>query len=235
MSRHNESAAAAAQPARLAPVLHSSKHRQAALFQHDRPAPLSPSAQSQGPGGHSNASRGLGRTSSMAQGPGHGQDQMQGPGKMQRESLGSRSKQGWIPEGTAEQIDPVTAETSQAVGIPHAWSEGPVPSPPPPLPVRADPSCHPNDGCTAQQPALHHHQQQQQQQQQYASLQQSQQVAMAGTDMAQQASQRLQQSVSEQEVREVETGAGGSSGVLLQACLHRFVRPETLHRWTCSR
>ena len=233
-SRHSESAATAAQPARLAPVLHSSKHRQAALIPHDRPASLSPSAQSQGPDRQPNASQGSGRASSAAQGSGQGGDQIQGPGRMQRGSLGSNRKQGWIPEGTAEQIDAAKAETYQAADIPRAWSEGPVPSPPPPLPVRADPTCHPNDDCRAQDLAVHH-QQQQHQQQQYASMQEGQQGAMAGSDMAQQASERFQRCVSEQQVREVEAGGGEGSGVLLQACLHRFVRPERLSRWTCSR
>ena len=83
-------------------------------------------------------------------------------------------------------------------------------------------------------------QQQQQQQhqvdeQQYTALQHSQHGTVSGVDLVQQAKISFERSTSLQQVREVESWGSRNAGVLLQACLHGFVRPETLHRWTCSR
>ena len=115
---------------------------------------------------------------------------------------------------------------------------GGLPSPPPPLPVKAHPHSHLEN--TAQDPVTQQQQQQQPQQsseQQHTGLQQEQHGVTGRVDLAQQAKISFERSASQQQTREVDTGGGSSKGgsVLLQACLHRFVRPETLHRWTCSR
>lgn len=85
-------------------------------------------------------------------------------------------------------------------------------------------------------------QQQEQQQQQDSLLQQAQQqhsLPQHGTpsdvDAAAQALERFQRSMEQQEVHAVPAALGGGGAVGLQGCLHRFVRPEMLCKWTCSR
>ena len=72
-------------------------------------------------------------------------------------------------------------------------------------------------------------------QQQPTQQQQGQVGVPEGLDLARQARHGFEQSVSQKETRRVETGGTDGTSVLLQACLHRFVRPETLHRWVCTR
>lgn len=136
---------------------------------------------------------------------------------------------------------------------------------PPPMPVRVKPGSRPatatgvtNSVCHAQhQPQQQQQQpqqslkacqqQQQQQKQQQRSLQQceqqhqqsvTQQGTSGGADAATQPAERFQRSVRQQEVHAVpggDLGQGSVGAVGLQGCLHRFVRPETLSKWTCSR
>ncbi|KAL0037564.1 hypothetical protein WJX77_002858 [Trebouxia sp. C0004] len=195
--RNGESSAAASAP-RLTQVLHSSKHRQAALLSSK---PSDPVSQVQGSGKLSNQSQ-------------ISQSQSQGSGRLQDASQGS---------GMA--VQPASAVSSEP-GNPDARSQdwAAVPAPPPPMPVKADP----NSKVDATHEAVQQQLTQQQQQQQHAGVPE-------GLDLARQARDGFEQSVSQKETRRVEEGGGDGTAVLLQACLHRFVRPETLHRWVCSR
>ena len=235
--------------ARLLPVLHSSKHRQAALRKRDKPTTSHPPNQSQGLGKPPVASQGSGRTLAASQAAEQWQAQSQGPGKLQRGSWGSSTEPGWVAEAPGaiqadEEEDPgLLSVAAQSAGAPQTDAGGDtVPSPPPPLPVRAHPYSHHDDASTAHDRMTQQQRQQQQQQQQhesdqeqYTGPQQNQHGAAAAVDLAQQARRSFERSTSQQQTRGVETGGGRDAGVLLQACLHRFVRPETLHRWTCSR
>ena len=117
-------------------------------------------------------------------------------------------------------------------GLPQELGGDPLPSPPPPLPVKAHPYSRVNNTLTGHDTMT---QQQQDDEQQYNALQHAQHGATSGVDLVQQAKISFERSTSQQQTRAVETWGGKDAGVLLQACLHRFVRPETLHRWTCSR
>ena len=222
------------EPARLLPVTHSSKHRQAGLRQRGQP---NSTAQSQKP---PVASLGSGRMLAAS----HTADQEQawslGPGKLAKTSRGSSTEQGWVPEEAgAFQVDDEEHAGLQSVrGMPQGELVGDaVPSPPPTLPVKAHPHSRLDNTLTAHDSATRQRQQKQQEihEQQYSALQHSQHGAITGVDLAQQAKISFEQSTSQQQLREVETWGSGDAGVLLQASLHRFVRPETLHRWTCSR
>ncbi len=102
------------------------------------------------------------------------------------------------------------------------------------MPVKADPNSKVDTTHEAVQQQLTQQQLTQQQQQQQQQ-QQGQVGVPEGVDLARQARDGFEQSVSQKETRRVEEGGGDGTAVLLQACLHRFVRPETLHRWVCSR
>lgn len=193
-SRDSQTTAAAAGP-KLAPVLLSSKHRQAALLK-QKPAQKKTSNQQK------SGSEGL----SQSQGSDMSRPQEQ-------------------PE--AKSSDP--QYQSQGSGRPRDNSQGVsvVTRPPQPMPVKADPDSQPPPDELAQGAADHqysHHQQQQQQD-----------GATGGVRLARQARESFERSVSQQEIKRAGIVAGDSGAVLLQACLHRFVRPETLHRWVCSR
>ena len=214
------------EPARLLPVLHGSKHRQAPLRQHGQPTPP---AQFHGLGKPPAASLGSGRTLAASHTTDLGQAQSLGPGKLAKGSRGSSTEQGWMPEeaGAFQADEDEHAGLQSLQGMPQGELGGdPLPSPPPPLPVKA----HPYSRLTQQQ-----QQQQQVDEQQYSAAQQSQHGAISGVDLIMQAKVSFQRSTSQQQSRGVETWGSRDAGVLLQACLHRFVRPETLHRWTCSR
>ncbi len=209
VGKGHQTAAAAPGP-RLAPVLQSSRHRQAALLKHTQPPALEPSDP---------------------------QIQSQGSGKLQKPSQGSGQPQS-PPEDPARPVlrtnpkpEPVvSSERVHPNGQSQDWSA--VSDPPSPMPVKADPNSHPpDDDDTAQQLSQQQHGQQQQQQQQQGG----QNGVAGGLDLAKQARESFERSVSQSETRGVEEGSGDSGTVLLQACLHRFVRPETLHRWVCSR
>ena len=104
--------------------------------------------------------------------------------------------------------------------------------PPPPMPVRTTPHSQP-----AQADSSQAQQQQHQQQQQHSSLSQHDHVN-GPVDAAQEAAERFQRSVSQQVVQALPCqgqGLNATGAVGLQGCLHRFVHPETLSRWTCSR
>lgn len=203
----SEAAPSEVMPPQLLPVLQSSRHRQAAQRQRNKPS--LPPTQSQGLSKPPVASQGSGRVLDASQ----------------RETP---AKQAGVPHREEEDLGL----------LPMAAAGGrPVPSPPPPLPVKAHPHSRPADASATQDTVIQQRQlQQQQHQHQYdVQLAAVEQTQTGAGDSAQQAVRRFEQSISQQETRGVETGGGGGSGVLLQACLHRFVRPETLHRWTCSR
>ena len=254
-SQRLEPEASVTQPSRLQPILHTSKHRQAALIQHGKASPSNSSAPTQGAAAQLEANLEPGWASSAAKIPGqstgqaHGQNLGQSQGQNQRQPQKPGNLQRGHPQrssrGPGGVLDPPAGQqgASKAAAAhygdtPEAWSEDQISSPPPPLPVRADPTCRPSDEYTPDDAtALQHQHQLQQQsiQQQHAALQQGQPGPAVGPDLAQQARERFQRSVSEQQVVGVDRGGGEGAGVLLQACLHRFVRPETLHKWTCSR
>ena len=193
-SRESQTTAAAAGP-KLAPVLHGSKHRQAALLKQK-------AAQ---------------KTSNQQKSGIEGLNQSQG-------SDSSRPQE--QPE--AKSSDP--QYPSQGSGRPrdNSQDKSVVTRPPQPMPVKADPDSQPPHDELAQGAADHqfsHHQQ----------LQQQQDGATGGVGLARQARESFERSVSQQEMKRAGIVAGDSGAVLLQACLHRFVRPETLHRWVCSR
>ena len=214
--RDGQSSAAASAP-RLTPVLHSSKHRQAALLKANPPSwgsdskPPDPLSQVQGSGKLNNQSQGSVKFQSQSQGSGRLQDNSQGSG---------------------DAVQPASAVSSEP-GNPDSRSQdwAAVPAPPPPMPVKADPNSKVDTTHEAVQQQLTQQLTQQQQQQQ----QQGQVGVPGGLDLARQARDGFEQSVSQKETRRVEDGCGDGTAVLLQACLHRFVRPETLHRWVCSR
>ena len=235
-ARSRSSGPAEQEPARLLPDLHSSKHRQATLRQHGQP---SPPAQSQGHGKPPAASLGSGRTLAASQTAEQGPGQSQGPSKLPKGSRGSSAQQGWVPEEAgAFQADKDEHAGLQSVhNMPQSKLGGdPQPSPPPPLPVKAHPHSRVDKTLTAPDTMSQQQQQQQVNDQQYTALQHSQHGATSSrVDLVQQAKISFEQSTSQQQTREMETWGSRDAGVLLQACLHRFVRPETLHRWTCSR
>lgn len=208
--RGGQSSAAASSP-RLTLVLHSSKHRQAALLKANPPSWGSDSK----PPDPSSLVQASGKLSNQSQGSVKSQSQSQGSGRLQHATQGS---------GNA--VQPESAVSSEP-GDPDAKSQG-WPAPPPPMPVKADPN--------SKVDTTHEAVQQQLTQQQLTQQQQQGQVGVPeGLDLARQAQDGFEQSVSQKETRRVEEGGGDGTAVLLQACLHRFVRPETLHRWVCSR
>ena len=194
--RGGQSSAAASAP-RLTPVLHSSKHRQAALLSSKPYDPLRKDS---------------GKLSNQSQGLVTSQGQSQGSGRLQD-----------IFQGSGDAAQPASAVSSEP-GDPGARSQGWAAdsAPPPPMPVKADP----NSKVDTTHEAV---------QQQPTQQQQGQVGVPEGLDLARQARHGFEQSVSQKETRRVETGGTDGTSVLLQACLHRFVRPETLHRWVCTR
>jgi len=211
--RDGQSSAAASAP-RLTPVLHSSKHRQAALLKANPPSWGSDSK----PPDPSSLVQASGKLSNQSQASVKSQSQSQGSGRLQSQS-----------QGSGDAVQPASAVSSEP-GDPDAKSQdwAAVPAPPPPMPVKADPN--------SKVDTTHEAVQQQLTQQQLTQQQHQGQVGVPeGVDLARQARDGFEQSVSQKETRRVEVGGGDGTAVLLQACLHRFVRPETLHRWVCSR
>ena len=232
---HQSSAAAPA--SRLAPVLHGLRHRQASAPKPHAPQPDSdlpspdPLAQSQGLGKPKTLPQGSIKPGSQPQGSG---DPSQGSAGAYGQSQDSGDLQN-ASLGLGHHVRPnsaVSLKTENLDSTSQDWSA--VPEAPAPMPVKAEPHAQPLQGDTSQDAAqqqLSHEQQQQQQPQQGQG-----QVGVAGWgDQAKQAKESYMRSVSQTETRKVEIGPGDSTSVLLQACLHRFVRPETLHRWVCSR
>ncbi len=154
----------------------------------------------------------------LVQGSGKLSNQSQGLVKSQSQSQGSGD--------AAQRASALSSEPGNPDSRSQDWAA--VPAPPPPMPVKADPN--------SKVDTTHEAVQQQHTQQQLTQQQQQGQVGVPeGLDLARQARDGFEQSVSQKETRRVEEGVGDGTAVLLQACLHRFVRPETLHRWVCSR
>ena len=232
--RGNQSSAAA--PAsRLAPVLHGLRHRQANVSKPHAPQPNSdlplpdPLAQSQGLGKPKTLPQGSIKPGSQSQGSAGAHGQSQDSGELQNAS-----------QGLGHHVRPNSAVSLKTENLDcpsQDWSA--VPEAPAPMPVKAEPHAQPLQSDTSQDAAqqqLSQQQQQQQHEQQQQPQQGQGQVGVAGWgNQAKQAKESYMRSVSQTETRKVEIGVSDSTAVLLQACLHRFVRPEILHRWVCSR
>lgn len=156
--------------------------------------------------------------------------------------LGARHVEGCHSADTCPDIHESGQDPDKVVGLDDMV--------PPPMPVRAKPGSRPATANGLTDYAAHQREQQQQQmshkqlkqvshglqQQQQQQSQVPQQVASGDSGAAVQAADRFQRSVRQQEVHAVPAGLGGCAGAVgLQGCLHRFVRPETLCKWTCSR
>ena len=161
--------------------------------------------------------------SSLVQASSKLSNRSQGSVKSQSQSQGSGRLQ-YATQGSGSAVQPASAVSSEPAD-PDSRSQdwAAVSAPPPPMPVKAE--------FDSRVDTTHEAVQQQLTQQQ----QQGQFGVPEGFDLARQARDGFQQSVSQKETRRVEEGVGDGTAVLLQACLHRFVRPETLHRWVCSR